>query len=403
MKSPQASVRDSVWDSVWDSVRDSVRDSVWASVRDSVGDSVRASVRDSVWDSVWDSVRDSVRDSVWASVRDSVGDSVWASVWDSVWDSVWASVRDSVGDSVRASVRDSVGDSVRASVRDSVRDSVWASVGDSVGDSVWASVRDSVWDSVWDSVRDSVGDSVRDSVGDSVRASVRDSVYGQHDAGWLVCYRYFHDVLELRAQTQRLDGLWEFSQSAGWAIPCRSICFIAERHNSLSRDERGRLHGENGPALTYPDGWSIYAIHGTRVTADLIERPETITIEAIDAERNTEIKRIMINRYKSGAPISGAAAYLLDGNAEVLDRDVDYGTLYRKHRSGDTDLVMVHVVNNTTEPDGTVREFFLRVHPELKPMTSAGVVGTRQKMTARNAVASTWGMRGEDFSPEART
>ncbi len=88
---------------------------------------------------------------------------------------------------VLSHTRDSVRDSVGASVRDSVRDSVW----DSVGASVWASVGASVWDSV----------------GASVWASVGASGYGQHDAGWLSFYRYFHDVLGLTDETQRLNGL----------------------------------------------------------------------------------------------------------------------------------------------------------------------------------------------------
>jgi hypothetical protein len=335
----------------------SVRASVWASVRDSVG----ASVRDSVGASVWDSVGASVRASVWDSVGASVGASVWDSVRDSVWDSVGASVRDSVWDSVRASV--------------------WASVRDSVG----ASVRDSVGASV----RDSVGASVRDSVGASVWDSVRDSGYGQHDASWLAFYEYFKDVCGLKSETEKLEGLWLQAKNAGWYLPHEKICWISERHHILERDERGRLHCLTGPAVAYPDGWEIYAVHGVRVPEYVVTTPESITVEIIEKESNAEVRRIMIERY-------GLERYMQDCGATVIHSD-DFGILLKKELPDDEPIITVQVINSTPEPDGTFKKYFLRVHPECRPLLDGGEVGKAQEMTALNAIASTFGMRGEEY------
>jgi hypothetical protein len=258
------------------------------------------------------SVRASVGDSVVASVRASVGDSVVASVWASVRASVW----DSVGDSVRASVRASVWDSVGASVRASVGASVWASVGASVWDSVGASVWDSVRDSVRASVGDSVRASVRASVGDSVVASVGDSVYGAHEANGLAFYDYFGDACHLTDLVAPLAGLSELAKSAGWVLPHKGVCWVSERHRVLGRDERGQLHCETGPAVKYPDGWSIYAWHGIRVPADAIETPaRQITLDRVLNERNAEVARVLMRR--APAPLWD------DPRVVIADHDVD--------------------------------------------------------------------------------
>jgi hypothetical protein len=368
---------------------------------------------------------DSVGASVWASVWDSVGASVGASVWDSV----WASVGDSVGASVGASVRNSVRDSVWDSVWDSVGASVRDSVRDSVGASVWASVRDSVWASVWASV----GASVRDSVG----ASVRNSGYGQHDASWVGFYDFFSTVCGLVEQAKKISGLTTLTKSAGWYLPHEKICWISERHCVVHQDETRRIHCEDGPAIAYPDGWAIYAIHGVRVPEYVILHPGEITVEKIDAEQNAEVRRVMIERYKFAEPISGAPAFLRDADAELLDHDADHGRLLRRQISGDEPIVMVQVLNPTPEPEGPLSEmearevfgdsavdramdnfvssatwrpgaeprfkvYFLRVHPELRPMKAGQTVGGPQNMTALNAVASTWGLTGEEFLPEFR-
>ncbi|MBW2003049.1 MAG: hypothetical protein JRI72_00330 [Deltaproteobacteria bacterium] len=295
----------------------------------SVGDSVWASVGDSVWASVRDSVVASVRDSVVASAYESVGASVMASVVDSV----WASVRASVGDSVRASVGDSV----------------WASVGDSVGDSVWASVRD----------------------------SVGMSVYGQHDANWLSFFDYFSN--ELSINLSQLRGLWLLCKSAGWALPHKNICWVSERHNILRKDEQGRLHCENGVALQYPDGWSLYYYHGVKVPEWVIEKPHTITPNTIFTEKNAEIRRVMIEKF-------GREKFLSLPTCKKIHTD-EWGTLYRNEAIRDINsepYCFVKVVNSTPEPDGTFRDYILRVSPRCK--------------TAQEAVQSTF-PRIENFMP----
>jgi hypothetical protein len=195
---------------------------------------------------------------------------------------------------------------------------------------------------------------VRASVWDSVRASVRDSVYGQHDANWLGFYEYFRDACGLDAETQKLAGLWLIAQSAGWFLPHRNLCWVSERHNVLNRNESGRLHCENGPALAYPDGWLIWAIDGMLVDEQIVMRPETQSIAQIDGEKNADLRSIRIARF--GWPV-----YLAKSGAECLDQrgnDIE-GTreaLYRT-KSGDCRLV-------ATCPTGRV--FAMGVPPQTR-------------------------------------
>jgi hypothetical protein len=295
---------------------------------------------------------------------------------DSVWDRVW--------DGVMASVRDSVWNSVGASVLESMYGSVWAEV----AASVWDGVRDSVA-GVWD-VGDSVGDSVRDrfaSVWDSMQES--DIVYGSHDASILAFHSYFREVLGLTAQTEKLSGLWELAQSAGWAIPCGGVCWVSERHHVLQRDDRGRLHCLTGPAVAYPDGFAIYAVRGVRVPDYVIELSRDIDVASIDAEANAEVRRVMIELYRHGEEVSGAAAYFRDAGGERLDHDERYGTLWRRNVPDDEPMVMVEVVNSTPEPDGSRKRYWLRVPPQMR--------------TAREAVAWTFGKSPQEYAPAAET
>ena len=157
----------------------------------------------------------------------------------------------------------------------------WNRLGQHTGASVWASV----------------GDSVRDSVRTSVRTSVRAIVYGQHEVSWLVFYAYMDEVLGLRAQCAPLDGLRQVCEHAGWWMPFADACFLSERHTTLRRDARGRLHCEDGLACGYPDGWGIYAWHGVRVPEAVILLPaEAVTKAHILQEQNAEVRRVLVDK-----------------------------------------------------------------------------------------------------------
>jgi hypothetical protein len=181
--------------------------------------------------------------------------------------------------------------SVQQGVRSTVSESVWTNVRAGIADSVWENISDGV--SIWDDVRAAWAGCSSTVLG----ATVSDQIDGQHDAGLLAVYRFFGGVVGLQSLTDRLAGFWEVAQSAGVMFPHQNICWISERRRMLKLDEDGFLHSLSGPACSCSDGFNIYAVHGARVPAFVIERPHEITIQKIEAEPDAEVRRVMIDRY----------------------------------------------------------------------------------------------------------
>lgn len=201
-----------------------------------------------------------------------------------------------------------VGASVRASVETSVEASVWASVRDSVRANVQASV--------WDSVRASVGD------------SVGDSGYGQHDANWLGFYDYFRRVLALTTQTDPLQGLTQIAEHAGWWLPHQHICWMAERHRRVCRNGAGQLHNDAGPAVEYPDGFAIWALHGVRVPPELVQTPaEQMDPRLLLTDTNAEVRRERVRKIGIERVCAALTTKVLDthGDYELLLLDLGDG------------------------------------------------------------------------------
>ena len=148
--------------------------------------------------------------------------------------------------------------------------------------------------------------------------------------------------------------------------------------NVLSRDERGRLHSATGPAVTYPDGWSVYAWHGVPVPAWVILRPyDELTREDFLGQTNMEVRRVIQERM--------GERFVWELNGKYIDGG-QRGVLYEVQLPHEWERVAryVHVQDSST-----TRMYFLRVPPRIQ--------------TAAEAVAWTFGFSEEEYHPIQET
>jgi hypothetical protein len=211
---------------------------------------------------------------------------------------------------------------------------------------------------------------------------------------------FFQDKmgLELPPETEACARAnQELARQCCWVWPHREFAMACERPYTIKVVD-GVLHCEDGPAVAW-EGYGIYAVQGVTVPEWIIERPGDITAASIDAEQNAEVRRIMMDRY-------GIARYVADGGWSVVDESLD--PLGNPRRLlGKDGMLLVEMTNSTVDADGSKRIYHVFVHPELRPLPDPedpeGTLGEPQELTAHNAIASTFGVRGEDYHPDVET
>lgn len=234
---------------------------------------------------------------------------------------------------------------------------------------------------VRDQVAREAGDRLDADLAKRVRGWSLHAVYGQHDAAWLAGFDFLGRVAPHASAVGKLAGLVGVARAAGWWWPFEQVAVVSERPTVLARDDQGRLHGEDGPAIAYSDGLALHCWRGLPVPADLIGRLDQLTVERIHAEQNLELRRVLTERY-------GLDRYLRDAGATRVGAD-ETGVLWRLPVDGDEPLVMVEVINSSPEPDGSRRRYWLRVPPTTR--------------SAREAVAWTFGLAAEEYRPVRQT
>jgi hypothetical protein len=87
-----------------------------------------------------------------------------------------------------------------------------------------------------------------------------------------------------------------------------------------------------------------------------------------------------------------------------VDHDERWGSLYQREIANGEMILFLRVTNRSPEPDGSFRNYVLPVAPGCEPLPDpsvpGGQLGAPQKLTALNAVAASFGLRGEEYAAE---
>ena len=218
---------------------------------------------------------------------------------------------------------------------------------------------------------------------------------GNQWAAWASYLSFFRHVAKLPLDYSQWDHYEVLAEISGPRVMTPYFVLVSDRPEVLTVDAQNRPHNDTGPFCRWRDGTALYAIHGTYVAGWIVEQPERITVESIEAEQNAEVRRVMIERY-------GVGKYVRDARFEVLDADLDRLGQPRRLLRRD-DLLVVELTNSTVDADGTRRVYHVPCHPELRPLLPRGELGEPQPMTALAAVASTYGLTAKQYQLECET
>jgi hypothetical protein len=222
---------------------------------------------------------------------------------------------------------------------------------------------------------------------------------GNQWSAWAAWTSFFRHVVHLGIDYSKWKHWENAAIHGGPRIMHAEFCMISDRPRILTVDNRNRPHNASGPFCRWSDGSELYSWHGIRVPARYYL--QDFTAAEILQEPNAEVRRALIERYDELAAQPGK--FLLDAGARVLDTCVQpmregepdsVNELLSIDLPGDpeTRMIAVRVIDPSTN-----RQYILRVHPELRPLLHNQKLGAPQVLTCRNAIASTFGLRGEEY------
>lgn len=180
------------------------------------------------------------------------------------------------------------------------------------------------------------------------------SVWWRAWAGWY----HASKSLGVKYDEEELRVFTNWADSCPFVVSWRGMCVVSMNPVEL-HFQGDDLHNEEGPAVRFSDGYCVWSIDGVRVNQTIVECPETLTADIIDAYDNEEVRRIAIERYTW-------IKYLGERNAQVIetaDNPIE-GTL-ESLMSTDRDTVFVGACPSTG------RTYAMQVDRDIKTIEEA--------------------------------
>lgn len=188
-----------------------------------------------------------------------------------------------------------------------------------------------------------------------------------YDSGWTAYYDYFTRIGVLK--DDKFARWKEFRETGVWdCLLFENIAYVIRRPSLVLKDERGRLHCENGPSVMFPNGEKFYSWHGARVPERLIMNSSDATKEDLLAEKNSEVVRAWGEKLGWGKFLDLIGAVLLDEHKDITG--LTYGLYDLKVRPS-PEFARFLKMESPELNDGT-RPFYVEpVHPELETAMAA--------------------------------
>lgn len=154
---------------------------------------------------------------------------------------------------------------------------------DTLGQQLCSQIRYQLWDHLRYPIGDHLGDPFRYHIGDHLRYQIEDqlresvdrshwyAIYGAYESHWGSDLEISHrlGLVTYPDDQLRFFELWsDVTRAVYWWWPHHQICVLSDRPTGVHLDSHGRLHCQDGPALSYADGWGIHARHGKRIARE---------------------------------------------------------------------------------------------------------------------------------------
>ena len=241
-----------------------------------------------------------------ASVNVELGDELWGKLGDQL----WGKLGDQLGDQLWGKLGDQLGGQLMGQLWNQLMGQLGDELRNQLGDQLGGQL----WDQLWDQLGDQLGDQLRGELWNQLGGQLGDQLGGQIGGQWLSSYLAWFKGAKL-AGVKFDSQAWElyrgYVENVSSILPYQNVVFATRKPIEIHWQD-GLLHNESGPAVLYADGWRIYSIEGVRVDQQIVEKPETQSLEQINNEENEEKKRIRISRY-------GWHRYLEEMEAKPID------------------------------------------------------------------------------------
>ena len=140
-----------------------------------------------------------------------------------------------------------------------------------------------------------------------------------YDSGWTAFYDFFQSIGVKFDEEIKFDIWKEFILHSGVfaTVLCENVAFVCIRPCVVKTNSNDDLHCENGPAISWCDGYEEYALNGVWVTKEIVmTSKDKLDSKIILKETNAEVRREIVRKI-------GVEKISSDLGSKCIDKSTD--------------------------------------------------------------------------------
>ncbi|WP_066269073.1 DUF6745 domain-containing protein, partial [Blastomonas sp. CCH3-A3] len=222
-------------------------------------------------------------------------------LWDQLWDQLRGQLRGQLSGQLGGQLWDQLRGQLWDQLRGQLSGQLWGQLRGQLRGQLSGQLSGQLWDQLWDQ-----------------RIYNPHFLWGSQDLYW-IAWGTFAEKIGVKldhATSRNLDTMNRIGRQCEWWWPFENVVITSQRPVTVRWDDARRLHCEDGPAIAYADGYSLYAWHGTRLPGEWVENRATIDPQEILRCANVEQRA-------AGAACIGWPRMLTALDYKIIDADPD--------------------------------------------------------------------------------
>jgi hypothetical protein len=331
----ESQLRSQLWNQVENQLESQLRNQLWGQLENQLGSQLESQLENQLWSQLesqlWGQLENQLESQLegqlWGQVERQLRNQLESQLWGQLWGQLWSQLENQV----RRQLRNQLRNQVENQLGSQLWGQLWGQLGSQLENQLGSQLGSQLWGQLWSQLGSQLENQVRRQLRNQLRNQVENQVEsqlenqvesqlenqvrrqlrnqlgsqlenyfgGQQWIAWKIYYDYCYKIgVEYTKENKELLELWlEEAKSCHWWFPYDGIVLISERPTKLLVNDRGQLHCNNGPALEYSDGYSLYSLNGVQCKAKHVETPaEQYPLEDILKEQNVDLRRELIRR-----------------------------------------------------------------------------------------------------------
>jgi len=214
-------------------------------------------IRSNIWSNIGSNIWSNIESNIESNIRSNIESNIWSNIGSNIWSNIESNIRSNIESNIWSNIESNI----RSNIESNIESNIWSNIRSNIE----SNIESNIWSNIWSNIESNIESNKLEFFG----FSSNEATYLQ----WYIYPKYYFDngLLLPDKYSELLNSYIEMAIDA-WAVYYSPNIAIVSRKPEIKRNNEGRLHSLNSPAVLFKDGYEIHYINGIYFPKEMFEK-----------------------------------------------------------------------------------------------------------------------------------